>query len=517
MKPAAADQKLPTAERLSALLKLSEAIAIERNPSKLFAQLARLLHGVVDFNLIYVTVYDQKRDVMRLHLIDADFPLQVPVGEEWPAKDQPGKLVVDTQEPILVREVNLELRFPALMNLFKEYGVRSFCMVPLSTSQRKLGVLNFGSRKPDTYVDEDRRFIQLVAAQVAIAIDNALAYQEIEELKNKLSQEKHYLEDEIQSEINFREIIGESAALKKVFEDVRKVAPTDSTVLLLGETGTGKELIARAIHELSGRANRTFVKINCSAIPVGLLESELFGHERGAFTGAVTQRIGRFEIADGGTLFLDEVGDIPLEVQPKLLRVLQEREIERLGGTRTIRTDVRVIAATNRDIAEMAGSREFRSDLYYRLNVFPVRIPALRERREDIPRLVRYFTQRYSSRMNRGIVSVPKETLRALSEWNWPGNVRELANFIERAVILSTGKDLEAPLSELRPVLKTEAGGGSAIDESERRLILKVLREVNWVIGGTAGAAARLGMKRTSLQSRMKRLGIVRPKAAYID
>ena len=512
MKPGPAEQMQLSAERLSALLKLTESISTERSLSKLFAQLARLLRTVVDFNLSYVSLYDPKRDVMRLHLIDTEFPIDVLIGQEWPAKEQPGKLVVDTQESILVQEVDQERRFPALMAIFKEYGVHSFCMVPLTTSQRRLGVLNLVSRESGTYRDEDRRFLQLVSSQIAMAVDNAMAYQEIQRLKNKLSKEKHYLEDEIQSEVRFKEIIGESHALKNVFEQVRKVAPTDSTVLLLGETGTGKELIARSIHEQSGRVNRTFVKINCSAIPAGLLESELFGHERGAFTGALSQRFGRFEIADGGTLFLDEVGDIPLEVQPKLLRVLQEREFERLGNSRTIRTNVRVLAATNRDLSEMVANREFRADLFYRLNVFPVRLPSLRERREDIPPLVRYFTQRYCSRMNRQITTIPKETLRALSEWSWPGNIRELENFIERSVILSTGPVLEAPLSELNSATSPEPGGGSALDESERHLILKVLREVDWVIGGPAGAAARLGMKRTSLQSRMKRLGIVRPK-----
>jgi formate hydrogenlyase transcriptional activator len=512
MKPGHAEELQFSAERLSSLLKLTEGIASERSLSKLFAQLARLLRSVVDFNLAYVSLYDPKRDVMRLHLIDTEFPVDVLVGQEWPAREQPGKQVVDTQEAILVHEVDQEMRFPALMAIFKENGVHSFCMVPLTTSQRRLGVLNLASRKPGTYREEERRFLQLVSSQIAMAVDNAIAYQEIQRLKNKLSREKHYLEDEIQSEVSFREIIGESRALKKVFEQVRKVAPTDSTVLLLGETGTGKELIARSIHEQSGRVSRTFVKINCSAIPTGLLESELFGHERGAFTGALTQRFGRFEIADGGTLFLDEVGDIPLEVQPKLLRVLQEREFERLGNSRTIRTNVRVIAATNRDLSEMVANREFRADLFYRLNVFPVRLPSLRERREDIPRLVRYFTKRYCSRMNRHITSIPNETLRALEEWSWPGNIRELENFIERSVILSTGSVLEAPLSELSSASSPSPAGTSTLDESERQLILKVLREVDWVIGGPAGAAARLGMKRTSLQSRMKRLGITRPK-----
>ena len=511
MKPGHAEQMQISAERLSALLRLTESIAAERSLSKLFAQLAHLLRTVVDFNLSYVSLYDSKRDVMRLHLIDTEFPIDVLVGQEWPAKEQPGKLVVDTQEPILVHEVDQERRFPALTAIFKEYGVHSFCMVPLTTSQKRLGVLNLASRDSGTYRAEDRKFLQLVSAQVAMAVDNALAYEEIQRLKNRLSREKHYLEDEIQSEVSFKEIVGESRSLKKVFEQVRKVAPTDSTVLLLGETGTGKELIARSIHEQSGRVNRTFVKINCSAIPTGLLESELFG-QRGAFTGALSQRFGRFEIADGGTLFLDEIGDIPLEVQPKLLRVLQEREFERLGNSRTIRTNVRVIAATNRDLSEMVGNREFRADLFYRLNVFPVRLPSLRERREDIPRLVRYFTQRYSSRMNRQITSIPDETLRALSDWSWPGNIRELENFVERSVILSTGTVLEAPLSELSPATVPASAGGSTLDESERQVILKVLREVEWVIGGPAGAAARLGMKRTSLQSRMKRLGIVRPK-----
>jgi formate hydrogenlyase transcriptional activator len=512
MKPGHAEQLPLTAERLSALLKLTESIATERSLSKLFTQLAHLLRTVVGFNLSYVSLYDSKHDVMRLHLIDTEFPVDVLIGQEWPAKEQPGKLVVDTQESILVHEVDQERRFPALIALFKEYGIHSFCMVPLTTSLKRLGVLNLASLKTGTYRDEDRRFLQLVSAQVAMAVDNAMAYQEIQRLKNRLTREKLYLEDEIQSEVRFKEIIGESRALKTVFEQVGKVAPTDSTVLLLGETGTGKELIARSIHEQSERVKRTFVKINCSAIPTGLLESELFGHERGAFTGALTQRFGRFEIADGGTLFLDEVGDIPLEVQPKLLRVLQEREFERLGNSRTIRTNVRVIAATNRDLSEMVGKREFRADLFYRLNVFPVRLPSLRERREDIPRLVRYFTQRYCSRMNRQITSIPDETLRALGAWSWPGNIRELENFIERSVILSTGPVLEAPLSELSAASNPTSAGGSMLDESERQLILKVLHEVDWVIGGPAGAAARLGMKRTSLQSRMKRLDIVRPK-----
>jgi formate hydrogenlyase transcriptional activator len=511
----ARDEGLPTSERLSALLRLTDSIVVERNLSKLFGQLAGLLHDVVNFNVVYVTLYDREREVVRLHLIDADFPVDIPPGHEGKADNTPSKWVTETQQPILIREADSDPRFPRAIEIYRRHGLHSFYMVPLSTSQRKLGMICFGSRNSNNYhLEDDLRFIQHVAARVAIAVDNALAYEEIEELKNRLSREKHYLEDEIRGELQFEEIVGESTALKQVFDQVRKVAPTDSTVLLLGETGTGKELIARSIHELSDRRKHTFVKINCSAIPSGLLESELFGHERGAFTSATSLRIGRFEIADGGTLFLDEIGDIPLEVQPKLLRVLQEREFERVGSSRTVRSDVRLIAATNRDLEEMVSSRTFRSDLFYRLNVFPVRMPALRERREDVPRLVRHFVQQYARQMNRQIKSISDETMRILCEWNWPGNVRELQNFVERAVILSTGTELDAPLEDLRSIPSAGAGGRSPIEESERRLILKALREVNWVIGGPSGAALRLGMKRTSLQSRMKYLGIVRPKAS---
>ena len=345
------------------------------------------------------------------------------------------------------------------------------------------------------------------AGQLAIAIENALAYREIAELKDKLAQEKLYLEDEIRGELDFEGIVGQSSALRHVLNLVETVAPSDSTVLLLGETGTGKELIARAIHERSRRKDRTFVKLNCAAIPTGLLESELFGHERGAFTGAIAQKIGRLELADQGTLFLDEVGDIPIEIQPKLLRALQEREFERLGNSRTKRVDVRLVAATNRDLEKMMEDREFRSDLYYRLNVFPIRIPPLRERPEDIPLLVRYFTQKYGRRMQRQIESIPAKAMKMLSTWHWPGNIRELENFIERSVILTRGTALQAPISELghngrhMPVAGTRK-------ESERDEIVRFLKMTNGRVAGPDGAAARMDVKRTTLVSRMKRLGI---------
>jgi len=320
-----------------------------------------------------------------------------------------------------------------------------------------------------------------------------------------------YLEDELRSEMNFDEIVGESPALRSVLKQVETVAPTDSTVIIQGETGTGKELIARAIHNLSPRREHTFVKVNCAAIPTGLLESELFGHERGAFTGAIAQRLGRFELANGGTIFLDEVGDIPLELQPKLLRVLQEQAFERLGSTRTVRVDIRLVAATNRNLEEMVAARTFRSDLYYRLRVFPVVMPPLRERQADIPALVRYFVQKFARRMNRTIETIPAGTLEVLSRYAWPGNIRELENLIERAVIVSPGPVLRVPLGELKLPLET-ASDNLTLRAAEREHIAKALEATNWVLAGSQGAAARLGMKRTTLQSKMRKLGLTRSR-----
>jgi len=390
-------------------------------------------------------------------------------------------------------------------------GLRTGCMLPLVSRNRVLGLLGLGRREENAFSQVDIGFLAQVASQIAIAVENALEYGQITEAKERLAEQKFYLEDEIRLEHNFEEIIGNSPKLKAVLESVRIVAPSDSTVLIQGETGTGKEVIARAIHNLSPRKRNAFVKVNCAAIPLGLLESELFGHEKGSFTGAITQRIGRFELADKGTLFLDEVGDIPLELQPKLLRVLQEQEFERLGSTRTQRVDVRLLAATNTNLAQMVAEKKFRNDLYYRLNVFPIDVPPLRDRRDDIPLLVHYFANKYARRMGKQIKSIPKETMDALSHYTWPGNIRELQNLMERAVLLSTGSSLRVPLAEILTHSDVSAAGsGNALEQAEREQIVRALRESNWVVGGARGAAARLGLKRTSLAYKMQKLGISR-------
>jgi formate hydrogenlyase transcriptional activator len=388
-------------------------------------------------------------------------------------------------------------------------GAEAFCALPLRCGDT-VGVLSLIAQAPDAFHDDVVALLEQAARPVAVAVANALAYRRIEQLTARLAQEKRYLEEEIRTERRFDEIVGDSPALGEVLHQVEVVAPTDSAVLITGETGTGKELIARAIHRLSHRRDRTFVKLNCAAIPTGLLESELFGHEKGAFTGAVERRVGRFELADGGTLFLDEVGDIPPELQPKLLRVLQEQEFERLGSGRTIRVNVRLVAATHRDLARLAADGAFRADLYYRLHVFPIRLPPLRERREDVPALVRHFAQAFARRLGKAI-TVPAETLSALVRYDWPGNVRELEHLIERAVILSAGPELRVPAGELTPTAPVAAPTGSTLHDAERQLIRRTLEECGWIVGGPQGAAQRLGMKRTTLLARMKKLGLRRP------
>jgi formate hydrogenlyase transcriptional activator len=445
---------------------------------------------------------------LRVHTLD--FPdskglfsegIEIPIEGTMPGK------TFETGRPFVLNRLDPQTAPPEVYAEASAEGINSICEISLVSRNRVLGVMGLARRQENAFDQNEVAFLTQVANQVAIAIENALAYGEIAELKDKLAQEKLYLEDEIRGELDFEGIVGQSSALRNVLRLVETVAPSDSTVLLLGETGTGKELIARAIHDRSRRKDRTFVKLNCAAIPTGLLESELFGHERGAFTGAISQKLGRLELADQGTLFLDEVGDIPLEIQPKLLRALQEREFERLGSTRTKRVDVRLVAATNRDLDQMIENREFRSDLYYRLNVFPIRIPPLRERPEDIPLLVRYFAQKYERRMEKKIESIPATALKKLAGWHWPGNIRELENLIERAVILTHGSALEVPVSELK-----RAGSSfptsSPRESSEHEEIVRVLKETNGRVAGPNGAATRIGIKRTTLISRMKKLGI---------
>jgi formate hydrogenlyase transcriptional activator len=419
-----------------------------------------------------------------------------------------------TRQPVFINRSDMEQFGSDIARRILAEGLKSGLCLPLISHGRPLGTLVVASLQEENFPERDAELLKNVANQIAIAVENSLAFHQVVDRANKLSEEKLYLQDEIRTEYNFEEIIGESSGLKKILQQIATVAPTDSTILIQGETGTGKELIARAVHNLSGRRERTLVKVNCAAIPTGLLESELFGHEKGAFTGAIAQRIGRFELAHRGTLFLDEVGDIPLELQPKLLRVLQEQEFERLGSARTMHVDVRVVAATNVDLVHKVAENHFRSDLYYRLNVFPVVIPPIRERREDIPLLVRYFAQKYARRMKRPIEVIPARAMSALAEYHWPGNVRELENFIERAVILSRGSELELSLAELKQ--RSNSGhvvplsGFATLEHAEREHIMRALGDTNWVVGGPDGAAVRLGMKRTTLQSRMRKLGIAR-------
>ena len=391
-------------------------------------------------------------------------------------------------------------------------GMQSGFWVPLVHRGRGHLGASVASRQENAFAQREAEMLVQIAGQVAMAVNNAMAFRQIAELRDRLDQEKQYLEEEINLEHRFDDIVGESTGLRNVLRQIETVAPTDATVLIQGETGTGKELLARAVHRLSPRSERTFIKLNCAAIPAGLLESELFGHEKGAFTGAIARKIGRLELANEGTLFLDEVGELPLDLQPKLLRALQEREFERLGGTRPIPVNVRLIAATNRDLAKMVAEKQFRSDLFYRLKVFPVFAPPLRERAADIPILVRHFVSRHARRMGKNIETIPPEAMAALVAWKWPGNIRELENFLERAVILSRGPQLHVPLAELEAMEEEEenAAANPTLHAAERDHIVRALREAKGIIGGPGGAAERLGLKRTTLNSKIKKFGIER-------
>jgi formate hydrogenlyase transcriptional activator len=502
------------AARYKVLIRLSRAITVHRELKELFHLLATELRQIVKLDFIGISQYDHATNKAHWQLSMTGGGVDLGTTDGATPEQALTQWVYDQQSPLVIPFLERETRFPCARMLVEEHGIRSLCALPLTTAHRRIGSLVIGSVKPDAYSDEaDVEFLRQVANQIAITVENALAYGEIQELKDKLAQEQLYLQDEVRSELNFNEIIGKSVALRRVLMQVEIVAPTDSTALIYGETGTGKELIARAIHTLSPRGSNAFVKLNCAAIPTGLLESEIFGHEKGAFTGAIAQRIGRFELADRGTVFLDEIGEVPLDLQTKLLRVLQEREFERLGSTRTLRTDARLIAATNRDLSAMVEEQKFRSDLFYRLNVFPIRVPPLRERADDIPLLVRHFVQHFGRRMKRTIETIPSETMEALIRYPWPGNIRELQNLIERAVILSPGPVLQVPLADLdsRTTPGQVSGKPQTLEDAERAHILATLKETRWVLSGLNGAAIRLGMNRSTLQFRMKKLGIIRP------
>jgi formate hydrogenlyase transcriptional activator len=522
-------------DRLQVLLEINNLLVSTRDVTDVFKGIVSSLKPIIQHDYTSLALLEETSGLLKIHALDIpvktiDTKTEFTVSME----DSPAGQAMARGEVLVARGPEIDRFHPDITRYLRAQGVEVLCCVPLTTHARTFGTINFASRNPQNFSTPDVDLLRQVASQVAIALENALAFKEIDALKDKLAVEKLYLEEEIRTEISFDEIIGESAALRRALAQAELAAPASTTVLILGETGTGKEIFARAIHNLSPRRERTFVKVNCAAIPAGLLESELFGHERGAFTGALTQKIGRFEFADRGTLFLDEVGDLPLELQPKLLRVLQEQEFERLGGNRTTRVDVRVVAATNSDLTQLVTEKKFRSDLYYRLNVFPIQIPPLRERPEDVPLLVRYFVQKFSRRQNKTVEYVPVPVMEAMVNYSWPGNVRELENLIERAVLLSPGKELCVPLSEFKensllsavagavidlprpaeltaPPTAPRSSASATLDDAQRRHITQVLRHTQWRISGPRGAAAILGLKRTTLQARMRKLGIKRP------
>src|SRR5438132_390700 len=512
-------------DQLQLLLNLTNRITSNLELRDLLRAVAANIREVIHAEGVTVSLQDAASEKFRVFAIDFPHGKGVLKEELLVRPSTAVKKALETLRPVVSHTCD------GHEDIVVAEGLRAYCAIPLVNRGRALGILSILRTTEAPFSQEDINFLSRASGQIAIAIENACAYREISQLKDKLAQEKLYLEEEIRSEMSFENIIGNSPALKHVLELVETVATSDSTVLLLGETGTGKELIARAIHDRSRRKDRTFVKLNCAAIPTGLLESELFGHEKGAFTGAIIQKVGRMELADQGTLFLDEVGDIPIEIQPKLLRALQEREFERLGSTHTRRANIRLVAATNRDLEQMIAAREFRSDLYYRLHVFPIRIPPLRERKEDIPQLVSYFVQKFAKQMQKKIEAISAAVMKGLTAWDWPGNIRELENFIERAVIVTRGKSLEAPVGELRKTntvafphaaqhnveqvagerTDSQSDQTSVADEYERRQrdeIVRALTVCNGRVGGADGAAARLGMNRTTFLSRMKKFGI---------
>ena len=524
-------------QRLRILLQVNNSIITKLSQAELLLAVCAALQGVLPFNRSAITLYVPERDTLRIFAQNDDQASEFfSVGRELDRRDSHAGWAFDHQQPLIRRNLDKE-KESSTERLLAEQGVRSICVAPLIVAGKSIGTLNLASNRADEYSDADGELLQEVANQVALAVENMKAYEEISALHAKLEKENVYLKEEIRSEYNFREIIGNSAPLREVLEKTARVAPLDSTVLIYGETGTGKELIARAIHDRSKRKNQTLVKLNCSAISAGLVESELFGHMRGAFTGAFERHIGRFELANGGTLFLDEVSELPLETQVKLLRVLQEGEFEPVGSNKTIQVNVRIIAATNRKLEECVATGRFRSDLYYRLNVFPVELPSLRDRPSDIPLLVNFFLQRFANKFGRKIDAVHKATMDLLMDYAWPGNIRELQNIIERAVVLSAGPvltvdpaflprtsaaaelpktPLAVPPSSYSQVKENYAPSVEpsfpSLDQMERDHILAALNRSAGVIDGPNGAARILNLHANTLRSRMSKLGIGRKR-----
>ncbi len=494
------------------MLQLSNALLANLDAGKLLTAISASILEVIPHDTSTLALFDRAAGDMVVQIMGPHDTDVFPGDSHAPVEGTVSGMVFRTGEPFLMMRLP-DIEFaPETVRSLTRLGMNAGCWVPLFHHGKAIGTLGILSRLEGSIGTQDADILTKIAVQVAMAVDNAMAFRGLAELRDQLRQEKQYLESEINLENRYEDIVGESKGLRQVLLEIETVAPTDATVLIQGESGTGKELLARAIHRLSRRSEHTFVKLNCAAIPAGLLESELFGHEKGAFTGAIARKIGRVELAHEGTLFLDEIGELPLDLQPKMLRALQEREIERLGGNRPIPVNMRLIAATNRDLAQMVASKEFRSDLYYRLKVFPVFAPPLRDRAGDIPILVRHFVATHSRRMGKTIQSIPDETMRALVRWRWPGNIRELENFLERAVILTRGPVLYVPLAELEMEedYADEEQQSPTLHAAEREHILRVLRDTKGVIGGDDGAAARLGLKRTTLNSKLKKLGIGR-------
>jgi formate hydrogenlyase transcriptional activator len=500
----------------TALLEINNAIITNLDRQSLFRAIARSLRQILPFDRAVLMLHDPERDVMRVAALEGPLTAREygAVGTEINRQGSHAGWALDHKLCLLRRDLAEEFQFPIEEKILAE-GIRSYIVSPLIGKQKPLGTLNVGSEIPGRYSEGDALFLLEVAGQVALAIENMLAYEEIASLKARLEQENIYLQEEIRTEHNFEEIVGQSAAIRKSLQAVEMVAPTDATVLICGETGTGKELIARAVHNLSLQKDKPLVKVNCAALAAGVIESELFGHEKGSFTGAFSRKIGRFELADGGTIFLDEIGDLPLELQAKLLRILQEGEFERVGGIHTIKVSVRVIAATNRDLTEAVKAGGFRSDLFYRLNVFPLTLPSLRERREDIPLLVDHFLSGFSRKLGKPLERLSKATMERLLRYDWPGNVRELLHVIERAAILARGSVVQVEEAlELRLEAAADNPGLGKLEEVERAHILRVLEETNWTIDGQRGAALILGLNSNTLRSRMQKLGIKKPWAS---